>query len=77
MGKMGYDVVYYYAGGRWHAANPFVSRTLGGVDGNFSELIERTERMGFHAVPGRLSTGAPEGAPTRRHVGCACEHCYR
>lgn len=76
---MKYDVVYYWVGGtesgRWHAADPFVSKALGGVDGNVQALVERTERMGYHCVPGIRNIGAPEGAPTQKHPGCCCELC--
>lgn len=65
------DVVYYFKSGSWHAADPFCPVSLGGVGGNVAALVERLTRMGYHAVPGRISIGAPEGAPE----GCQDKCC--
>lgn len=51
-----YDVIYFWVGGRevgrWEA-------TLGYSE----EMLADIRRGGRHAVPGKLSIGAPEGPP--------------
>lgn len=58
-----WDVVYYYKNGEWHEADPFCPKSLGGQGGDVHALVNSIRKMGYPAVPGVRSIGAPEGAP--------------
>lgn len=59
-----YDRVYYWTGGtengRWREAIPNVYPEYKGIDALLADL----KRMGFKAVKGLASIGAPEGSPS-------------
>lgn len=61
-----YDVVYYWNRNKatWLTADPSCPVSLGGVGGDVRALVARLERMGYVALPGKLSIGAPDGAPS-------------
>ena len=70
---MNYDVVYYWTGGaergEWREVDVHgAGGDLGSMGScwvpNARELVARLERMGYVAVPGRRSIGAPEGPPS-------------
>lgn len=65
-------IVYYYTSGSWREANPNVSRALGGTNGNVGELVERCQRMGYHAHDG---IAKPRERPTCNGTCAMGEDC--
>lgn len=53
------DVVWYWRGGKWHPADPFVSRELGGVEGNVALLMGKLARAGYPSIARRHEEGPP------------------
>jgi hypothetical protein len=70
---MKYDVVYYWNRSKaaWVAADPSCPVSLGGVGGDVNALVARLERAGYVALRGKLSIGAPEGAPSADRLAAA------
>lgn len=52
-------IVWYWRGGKWHPADPYVTAELGGVAGNVGALMGQLARMGYPSIRGTKEEGPP------------------